>query len=72
MTHTSETQPFVLEVPILEDAAVDALHTFLLDLLTHFENHYFAQPHRHQQDLSQRRRDMLDQQQAFTRSTLKP
>jgi len=69
MSYTSETQSFVLEVPILEDAAVDALHTFLLDLLTQFENHYFAQLHRHQQDLDQERRDMLEQH-AIKRSTL--
>jgi hypothetical protein len=30
MVHTPETQPFVLEVPILEDETVDALHAFLL------------------------------------------
>src|SRR6266700_3154457 len=72
MHHTSATQPFVLEVPILEDAAVDALHTFLLDLLTQFENHYFAQLHRHQQDLAQWHREMLDQQQALARPTLNP
>jgi hypothetical protein len=72
MIHTPETQPFVLEVPILADAAVDALHTFLLDLLTQFENHYFDQLHCHQQDMGQRRREMLDQQQALTRPTLNP
>ena len=72
MTHTSETEPFVLEVPILEDAAVDALHTFLLDLLTQFENHYFGQLRRHKQDLEQWRRDMTKQQRVRIKSTLNP
>jgi hypothetical protein len=72
MTRTPETLPFVLEVPLLEDAAVDALHTFLLDLLTQFENHYFDQLHRHQQDMDQWHREMLDQQQPLTRPTLNP
>ncbi len=67
MIHTPETQPFVLEVPILEDAAVDALHTFLLDLLTQFENHYFAQLHRYQQDLNELRHDVLEQRHVSTR-----
>jgi hypothetical protein len=44
-----ETEPFLLKVPVLEDEAVDALHTFLLDLLTQFENHYFGQLHRYRQ-----------------------
>jgi hypothetical protein len=69
MIHTRETQPFVLEEPILEDAAVDALHTFLLDLLTQFENH-FAQLHRYQQDLYKLRRDVLEQRHASTRPDL--
>lgn len=68
MTHTSGTQPFVLEVPILEDAAVDALHTFLLDLWTQFENQYFAQLHRRQQVLDQSRRDMFEQPRALKHS----
>ena len=72
MTHTSETQPFVLEVPILEDAAVDALHTFLLDLLTQFENHYYGQLHRHQQNLDEWRREMIEQQRVRLRPTLNP
>jgi hypothetical protein len=72
MHHTSETQPFVLEVPLLEDAAVDALHTFLLDLLTQFENHYFGQLHRHQQAMAEWHREMLYQQQALTRPTPNP
>ena len=72
MTRPPVTLPFVLQVPLLEDAAVDALHTFLLDLLTQFENHYFGQLHRHQQDMDQRHREMLDQQQALTRPTLNP
>lgn len=59
-------------MPILEDDTVDALHIFLLDLLTQFENHYFAQLHRHQQDVGQWRREMFDQQQALTPSTLSP
>ena len=72
MTHTSETEPFVLEVPALDDAAVDALHTFLLDLLTQFENHYFDQLHRHQQDMAEWHRDMLGEEHALTRSALNP
>ena len=70
MTRTPEPLPFVLKVPPLEDAAVDALHTFLLDLLTQFENHYFSQLHRYQQDQDIFCRDMLEQQHAITRSTL--
>jgi hypothetical protein len=72
MSYTSETQPFVLEVPILEDAAVDALHTFLLDLLTQFENHYYGQLHRHQQNLDEWRREMIEHQRVRLRSTLNP
>lgn len=53
----TETEPFVLEVPILEDATVDALHTFLPDVLTELENHYFAQLHRHQQTHEALRRE---------------
>jgi hypothetical protein len=70
MTRTRETPPFVLEVPALEDAAVDALHTFLLDLLTQFENHYFDQLHRHQQDLDEWRREMIEQQRVRISSAL--
>jgi hypothetical protein len=72
MTCTPETLPFILEVPPLEDAAVDALHTFLLDLLTQFENHYFSQLHRYQQDQEIFHRDMLEQQHAIARSAREP
>jgi hypothetical protein len=72
MNHTSETEPFVLEVPVLEDAVVDALHTFLLDLLTQFENHYFGQLQRHQQDLDEWRREMIEQQRVRNSSALNP
>jgi hypothetical protein len=72
MTRTPETLPFVLEVPILEDAAVDALHTFLLDLLTQFENHYYGQLQRHQQNLDEWRREMIEQHRVRTSPTLNP
>jgi hypothetical protein len=72
MSYASETQSFVLEVPILEDAAVDALHTFLLDLLTQFENQYFGQLHRHQQNLDEWRREMIEQHRVRTSPTLNP
>jgi hypothetical protein len=60
----TETESFVLEVPLLENAAVDALHTFLLDLLTQFENHYFAQLHRHQHHQASLRRAAIEDRQA--------
>ena len=67
MTRTPETLPFVIDVPILEDETVDALHTFLLDLFTQFENHYFGQLHRYQQNLDKLRRDALEQRLASTK-----
>lgn len=41
--------------------AVDALHTFLLDLLTQFENHYFAQLHRYRQYVESVCREALEE-----------
>jgi len=36
----------VLEVPILEDDTIEALHTFLIDLVRQFGNHYVDQLNR--------------------------
>jgi hypothetical protein len=72
MIHTPDTEPFVLEVPVLEDEAVDTLHTFLLYLLTQFENHYFAQLHRYQQDMDKLRRGVLEERHASTRPDRPP
>ena len=46
-----DDNPFVINLPELSDEAVAALHDFLLDVLTRFENQYFAQINRHHQDL---------------------
>jgi hypothetical protein len=51
------TDLMVLEVPVLEDQTVDALHNFLIDLITQFENHYVHQLRRHWQALESLRRD---------------
>ncbi len=52
-----DEQPFVINLPKLSDEAVVALHDLLLDVLTRFENQYFAQMHRHHQDLEVDRRE---------------
>jgi hypothetical protein len=69
---TPETQPFLLEVPVLEDATVDALHTFLLDLLMQFENHYGHQLRRHWLELNAETRDPLEPWKHITPSSLEP
>jgi hypothetical protein len=39
--------PDLLTFPSLPDEAVVALNQFLETFYTHFQNHYFAQMHRH-------------------------
>lgn len=54
------TVPFILNVPVLDDEAVDAVNTFLRDLLVQFENQYFSQLQRHHRKLDALRRDPLE------------
>jgi hypothetical protein len=50
-----DDHPFILNLPELSDEAVATIHTFLLDVLGRFENQYFAQMHRYDQELRERR-----------------
>ena len=69
--HT-QTDLMVLEVPILEDETVHALHTFLLDLVTQFENHYDHQLRRQWQKLDALTRDPLEPWKRVTPSPVDP
>ena len=40
---SDQTVPFILDVPVLDDEAVDAVNAFLWDLLVQFESQYFSQ-----------------------------
>jgi len=68
----AETDLMVLEVPILEDDTVAALHDFLLDLLCQFENHYGHQLRRQWQKLDALTRDPLEPWKRATPSPIDP
>lgn len=57
---SDQTVAFILNVPVLDDEAVDAVNAFLWDLLVQFESQYFSQLQRHHRKLDALRRDPLE------------
>jgi hypothetical protein len=49
----NDDNPIVLNLPELSDEAIVAIYNFLQDAVGRFENQYFAQMHRHYQDLEE-------------------
>ena len=68
----TETDLMILEVPVLDDETVDALQTFLWDLLRQFENHYFHQLRRYHRKLDAETRDPLEPWKRLTPSPPDP
>lgn len=68
----TETDLMVLEVPILEDGTVAALHDFLLDLVNQFENHYGHQLRREWQKIDALTRDPLEPWKRITPTATDP
>ena len=66
--HT-ETVPIVIELPVLDDEAVEALQEFLWNLVMTFESQYYHQLQRCHRKLDAKTRDPLE---PWTRVTPTP
>ena len=72
MNPETETIPFVVELPVLDDEAVDALQEFLWNLVMQFESQYYHQLRRHQQKLDALHRDPLEPWKRITPAPANP